>query len=198
MRFLKDSFISKNPRQRFWESQYASHRRHRLMPFNLIKYLFDYGERLQVNNILLVDGKNWFWKGIEKYIPNRMNVSDRGQLGFFVFGVLLGSLFQSFEARLWKEKKWDIEPGCQIPLRKPFTVRAYKWLIDLKLKPLLYYVGLFIEDIDLDTNVDLTQISEGRKYRRFLVMQYARKMRYNLRRDSRYDFLEISSAFNKE
>ena len=63
---------------------------------------------------------------------------------------------------------------------------------------MLYYIGLFVEDKDLNTYLDLTQLSQGRKYRRFLVMQYARKQRYLMKKDTRYDFLEISSEYGKE
>ena len=58
MRYLKDSFSEINPRGRFWESQFASHRRHLLVPFHMNKMFYDYEPRYYTNNVLLVDGKN--------------------------------------------------------------------------------------------------------------------------------------------
>ena len=198
MRYLKDSFSEINPRGRFWESQFASHRRHLLVPFHMNKMFYDYEPRYYTNNVLLVDGKNWLWQGIEKYIPYKHNITDKVHGFLFLGGVLIASIIHHFESRLWKEKKWDKESGCSIPLRRPAMIRAWNWLVEIKLKPILYYIGLFIEDQDLDTNLDLSHITQGRKYRRFLVMQYCRKMRYNLRRDNRYDFLEISPSYKRD
>ena len=197
IRHPKDSGPEKNPRGAYWETQYASQRRYRLVPFNINKYLYDYEARGFTNYTLWIS-RNWLWEGIGKYVPLRLNITGRVEVYFMCAGVIIASVLHHLDVRLWKEKKWDLEPGARLPLRRPLMFRAYHWMINIKLLPMLYYIGLFIEDKDLDTNVDLQQIAEGRLYRRFLIMQYARKMRYNLRRDSRYDFLELSPSHNRE
>lgn len=198
MRFFNDSHNDKNPRAYFWENQYASHRRHLLNPFTIVKYFYDIKPRVYTAHILLYESRNFLWEGLSKYISARRNPSVRTQMMFFALGCIVGSFLHNFESRLWKEKKWDQEAGHMIPLREKLLTRTYNYIWNLKVLPFLYYYGLFVEDKDLDTFVDLTQISGGRLYRRYLCMQYSRKMRYRLNRDDRYDFLEISPSYSKD
>lgn len=85
-----------------------------------------------------------------------------------------------------------------IPLRVKLPFRIYHYFIDIKLKPALYYMGIWVQKEDLVMDVNIEQIQMGRLYRRFLCLQYARKMGYSVFRNSSYDFLEISENYGRD
>jgi hypothetical protein len=138
------------------------------------------------------------WQSIYRYIPAKKNLGPIIEIRMFIIGVFLMSTYFHIESRLWKERKWDKEPGEILPLRNRIFLRAYNHFYHVKILPFLYYFGLNIEDVDLNIHVDIQQISIGRLYRRFLCMQYARKMGYIKFRNSNYDFLEISENYGKD
>lgn len=198
MRYWKDSFIEINPRARFWNSQIAAQKRHRLMPFSLVKPLFNWQERTKIFYYANFMHWNTFFEGISVYVPRRLKLHFWGELVVFLGFFALGSAVHHFETKLWKEKKWEKDPGCVIPFRKPALVRFYNWLVEVKIKSNLYYIGLFTEDKDLEPHLDLQQFVEGRKYRRFLIAEYSRRNFLSAQRNESYDFLEISPMYGKD
>jgi hypothetical protein len=197
MRYYKDSSKEHNYRARFWQSMLTVHKPYRLYPFAFARLSANFYHS-PFHYINLVDSGPKMWKYLYKYIPSSLFFQHWQSTKVFICSVLLFSLIFHFESRLWKEKKFDKEPGQMIPLRNRFLFRAYHYLIDIKLKPLLYYTGIWIQQEDLAMEVDIEQIATGRLYRRFLCLQYARKMGYSVYRNSSYDFLEVSENYGKD
>lgn len=115
-----------------------------------------------------------------------------------MFAFIAGCSTHHTETKLWKEKKWDKEPGAIIPLRKNPALRFWNYVVEYKYKPMLYYFGLFLREKDLDPQIDLGQFALGRKYRRFLLMEYSRRQSLAKFREQKYDFLEISPMYGKD
>jgi hypothetical protein len=168
-----------------------------MYPFSFSKYNQLTGRRFyQYSTILKV--RPFLWQSLYKYIPSSKNFEYFLSLRLFILGILSISCFYHFESRLWKERKWDREAGQTIPIRNRLILRAYNYIYNIKILPFLYYFGINVEDVDLNIQVDIKQISEGRLYRRFLCMQYARKMGYQKFRKSSYDFLEVSENYGQD
>jgi hypothetical protein len=194
MRYLKDSFTDQNPRAKFWKSQNVIMKNTSTLPFSFYKYLYNWQQKVYVQYFTL-KYQNVQLKEISKYFTSRARVSQRLDASLLAVGIVIGSLLTHFNNRLFKERKWDEEPGAMIPIQTFLFKRIYTSIITINYVALLYYVGLYIEDKDLAPNIDLTQISQGRIYRRFLVRQYCRKQEYSKKRKGKYDFLEISPEY---
>jgi hypothetical protein len=197
MRYYKDSSSIYNYRETFWDSQIFSQGSQKLHPFTFGKYSNLSYEGPHIYNLILRN-RPYLWQSIYRYIPAKKNLGPIIEIRMFIIGVFLMSTYFHIESRLWKERKWDKEPGEILPLRNRIFLRAYNHFYHVKILPFLYYFGLNIEDVDLNIHVDIQQISIGRLYRRFLCMQYARKMGYIKFRNSNYDFLEISENYGKD
>lgn len=197
MRFFKDSSKEHNYRARYWYGMMMSQRFYRLYPFAFIRSIvltkhgvYHYSTLLRSNSEL--------WKQLYKYIPSKYFFMNWQSVKVFYCSVLLFSLAYHIESRLWKERKFDKEPGQTIPLRNKLPYRLYYYLYEIKLKPVLYYMGIWIQKEDIVMDVNIEQIQMGRLYRRFLCLQYARKMGYSIYRNSSYDFLEISENYGRD
>jgi hypothetical protein len=144
--------------------------------------------------------KHWspLMEGINLYIPKRKKLLFSPHWWVFVGGFVIGSALHRVELRLWKERKWDKEPGCMIPVRQALPVRVYNYLFIMKWVTFLYYNGLFINEKDLTTHLELEHIYQGRKYRRTLAMEYVFKEKQMKLRDDRYDFLNLSTTHGHE
>lgn len=187
-----------NPRSKFWASQYASTRYQRMLPLSPFKPFYHWKDRAFVFNYLWNHHYNSLMEGIGMYVPKAQKPSHWPEVAVLISGFFIGCCWHHFEVRLWKERKWDQVPGQIIPMRKSTFERAYNWIVNVKIVPNLYYIGLFVEDKDLDTQIELSQFVQGRKYRRYLVAEYARRNIYRAQRDNSYDFLEISPMYGKD
>ena len=197
MRYYKDSSSIYNYRESFWNSQAITQAPHKLHPFSFSKYTHLTNDRI-FHYSLLLRNRPYLWQSLYRYIPAKKNLGPIFELRLFMIGIFIISTLFHIESRLWKERKWDREPGEILPLRNRSVVRAYHYIYNIKLIPFLYYFGLNISDNDTNIHVNIQQVSQGRLYRRFLCMQYARKMQYLKFRNSDYDFLEISENYGKD
>mmetsp|Transcript_25684 Transcript_25684/g.44987 ORF Transcript_25684/g.44987 Transcript_25684/m.44987 type:complete len:195 (-) Transcript_25684:8328-8912(-) len=193
MRFYKDSLHNVNPRAFYWYRQDLSQRRHKLLPFSIIRYCQGAIDRFGHFGTSFYFHYNPFIEGLSMHRNREFlqsyntKVFLAGALGFVVVNAVL-----LFETRLWKERKWDEEPGCRIPLRNRHAERLYNQVVNVWLLPNLMYYGLIVADRDLNPSVDANQISGGRRFRHFLVAEYVRKEKLKANRDTRYDFLELA------
>mmetsp|Transcript_12613 Transcript_12613/g.12694 ORF Transcript_12613/g.12694 Transcript_12613/m.12694 type:complete len:136 (+) Transcript_12613:191-598(+) len=132
------------------------------------------------------------------YVPRSLRYTEFGPHNVLWIGILIGFIFHHINTKLWKERIWDKEPGAVIPFRNGTAIRAKNYIVNYTIRPFIYYFGLFIKELDLDSTIDLAQAQAGRKYRRYLFMEYARRNSLDKFRDKNYDFLEISRMYGKD
>ncbi|CAG9317655.1 unnamed protein product [Blepharisma stoltei] len=197
VRFFKDSFVDMNPRGIYWELQSRVLKRNRLW-VSMPRIPPIRRDAFQIFMVAVTKHWNYLFEGISMYVPRSLRYAELGAYGFLWIGLLIGIIFHHTETKLWREKIWDKEPGAVIPLRRNFFVRAKNYILNYNVKPFIYYFGLFIKERDLDSTIDLAQAQAGRKYRRFLFMEYARRNSLEKFRDKNYDFLEISKMYGKD
>lgn len=198
MRLLKDSHAFINPRGLFWNMQLGARRNNRLMPFPRMR-LFD-GLTSRGRTMYYAYWKHYkvLYEGLNKYVPYANKATEWPVSIWFLIGYTIGSIGFNWSKKLWKENKWFEEPGCMIPVRKGVAARFWNYIVEIKFKPLAYYFGLFMEEADLNTHVEVQQFGEGRKFRRYLIQEFIRRQDLIKIRDDRYDFLEISPKHGKE
>jgi hypothetical protein len=198
MRLLKDSNAFRNPRALFWAMQEGARRSNRLQPFSRIRFLYKIEERGRAIYYAYWKHYRVLHEGLSIYIPFAKKATEWPVAICFLLGYTIGSFANNCEKKQWKENKWFEEPGSMIPIRKGLMLRLWNYLIEIKFKPTLYYFGLFVEDEDLNTHVEVQQFGEGRKFRRYLIQEFIRREQLAKLRDDRYDFLEISPKHGKE
>lgn len=198
MRFKKDSISNLNPRAMYWQRIDYTQRRYKILPFSIVRLLQESLEKTAhyfsvwyYHYNPMIEGLNMHrHRELKQIIYNRQFLL--GACAFLVVSTVL-----HFETRLWKEKKWDEERGYRIPMRHRHTRRLFNQVVNVWVLPTLMYFGLMMENKDLDPSVDANQITGGRQFRRFLVSDYIRKQNLVSKRDSRYDFLELSPEHGK-
>jgi hypothetical protein len=194
MRYAKDSSALFNPRQFYWQDLYNTQRRYITRPFSIAT--------IQKSALIGMISKNvvayfYHWnrllESVNLYLPKNKRILFSPHWMVFSAGFIIGCTLHFIDTRLWKERKWDAEPGVMLPVRRPFLHRIYMQYIKMKWSMFLYYHGLFLDKKDLDMALNIEHIAQGRMYRRTLAMEYAYKEKRMKMRDDRYDFLDFSA-----
>ena len=193
MRYAKDSFALFNPRQFYWEELFITQRRYLTRPLTFATFQrFNVSDMLSKNITVFFYHYNRLMESVTLYLPKNKRLVFSPHWWVFSVGFGLGCVLHDWEARLWKERKWDVEPGSMLPVRRPTLRRVLFYCIFMKWKMMLYYNGLFVNQKDLDMYMDVEHLAQGRLYRRTLAMEYAYKEKRIAMRDDRYDFLDLT------
>jgi hypothetical protein len=150
-----------NPRAYFWNQYENSFDRTRVYGFSFHRFLTRIGQQYATRRNVVFYHWNHHMETTGMYVPNRFKVSVKTHIIVFGSCIILGSIAQSFEYRLWKERKWDKEPGGRVPMRKHIIERAYNSLVNYYLRPFMYKHA--IRSIEKDfTPLELEHFSGGR------------------------------------
>lgn len=114
-RMMKDSLVWVSPRQDFWTAQENAMNQQRRMPFTYAKHLYRYREKAAQRVIAFTKHFNPLWDNLSMYVPKSLKGIYWSELMAFWAGVLVIGFIHAWEHQLWKERKWDKEPGCPIP-----------------------------------------------------------------------------------
>ena len=198
MRYAKDSFALFNPRQFYWEDLYLIQRRYLTRPFNLIIFQRSvFVSMIAKHVVAFCYHWNRLLESVNLYLPKNKRLVFSPHWLVFSAGYVLGCVLHSYSVRVWKEQKWDSEPGLMLPVRRPFLQRTWKYYITMKWCMFLSYHGLFLDKDDLDMALQIEQIYSGRMYRNTLALEYAYKQKKMKLRDDRYDFLDFSPQYGQ-